>query len=96
MTHWDADDLRVVPFDSPKPSLDLLHGGGAINEGYNLQNLQILQDGQFVDDREGKHQGAKQFRATVGVPTHVRRLKFQYYTEQFGNIDLPQPLPQLA
>jgi len=97
MTHWDADDLRVVAYDAPKPSLDLMSGAqNAMSEGYDLEDLQILENGQFVADEAGKHEGSKQIHATVGVPMHVRRLKFQYYTEQFGSIDLPQPLPQMS
>ena len=97
MRHWDVDDLRLVPFDAPKPSLDLAQAAAhGADEAFDLENVQVLEDGQFVKDQQGKHEGAKQLRATVGVPMHVRRLKFQYYTEQFGSIDLPQPLPQLG
>ena len=96
MRHWDVDDLRLVPFDAPKPALDLNPASGdGFQDGFNLEKIQVLENGQFVDDQQGKHEGLKQLRATVGVPMHVRRLKFQYYTEQFGSIDLPQPLPQL-
>ena len=95
MTHWDVDDLRVIEHDAPRPTLDLMAGdSNKFSEGYDLEKVQILEDGQYVDDEQGKHEGSKQIRATVGVPMHVRRLKFQYYTEQFGSIDLPQPLPQ--
>ncbi|MEO6434807.1 MAG: hypothetical protein ABIP55_03465 [Tepidisphaeraceae bacterium] len=94
MNHWDVDDLRVVPFDAAKPSLDLMacEKSGLQEEGYDLENVQILENGQFIDDEQGKHEGSKQIRAIVGVPTHVRQLKFQYYAEQFGKVVLPPPL----
>ena len=101
MSHWDVDDLRVVSYDAPKPSLDLMSGNaparaGGYDEGYDLRKVQILQDGVYVDDDQGKHEGPKQLRATVAVPTHVRELKFQYYAEQFGRIPLPPPLSPVA
>ena len=40
---------------------------------YDLEKVQILEDGQFVDDQQGKHEGSKQIRATVGVPSVAAR-----------------------
>ena len=97
MSHWDLDDLRLIPFDTPATSLkEMADEGSADAEGYDLQDVKIMGEGRFVDATEGKYEGAQQLRLLVGVPPHVRALKFRYYSEQFGHIELPPPLPQLT
>ena len=61
-----------------------------------LGDIEILQDGQFIADEQGKYQGSQRFRAVIAVPLEVRELKFQYYAEQFGKIPLPASQPQMA
>jgi hypothetical protein len=97
MNHWDLDDLRVVPSDAPAMTMQAMSDEGVENiAGYSLQRVQVLIDGQFMDDAQGKYQGAQHIQALVGVPPHLRELKFQYYAEQFGRITLPPPLPRLS
>ncbi len=97
MTHWDIDDLQLVSFDTPKTTLEGLADEGTDSiDGYALDNIEIFQDGQFIADEQGKHQGPQRFRAGIAVPLEVRALKFQYYAEQFGKIPLPASQPQLA
>jgi ABC-type multidrug transport system fused ATPase/permease subunit len=97
MAHWDVDDLRVVEFDKPSLTLAQMSEDGAdVTDGYNLRDLKIFEEGQFIEDQMGKHLGPKRIRAVVGVPVHVRELKFMYYNEYFGQITLPPPMPQLG
>jgi hypothetical protein len=97
MQHWDLDDLRVVPFDTPAATLQEMAGDDAAEsiEGYDLRDVKVMENHQFVADQQGKYEGPRQISAVVGVPSHVRELKFQYYGEQFGHIKLPPPLPTL-
>jgi hypothetical protein len=94
MSHWDLSDLRMVSSDTPQKALkDMDDADGT--EGYDFHDVKVMTNGEFGDDDQGKYEGPQHIRVTVGVPPHVRELKFQYYAEQFGRVPLPPPLPSL-
>jgi hypothetical protein len=90
MQHWDLDDLLLVPYDTPKTTLEDCESA----DGYSLRDEKILQpNGDFEPNTQGKYNGPQRLQALVAVAPTVRELKFQYYAEQFGHIPLPDPLP---
>ena len=85
MQLWDVDDLRLVPFDTPKSSF----GNQDNDVEFELHDLVVMRDGEAVQSDDSKLQGPQRVRFKVGVPRDVRELKFKYYFEQFGHIKLP-------
>ena len=94
MHAWDLSDLRLVSYDTPQRSLKDMEDADE-GESYDFHDVKVMQGGEFGDDEQGKYEGAQHVRFTIGVPPHVRELKFQYYAEQFGRVQLPPPLPSL-
>ena len=94
MHHWDVSDLCVVDVNAPALNLKLADDNDDAGEGFHLDDVQILQDGQMQPEEDGKYQGTQRLSAVVGVPPGLRELKFRYYTEQFGRIVLPPPYPR--
>lgn len=108
MHYWDVGDLVVVDYGAKPLNLNPL-GGDADDpgEGYHFEDVQVLEDAapasgagarhEAEDDEGEKYAGPRRLNVLVGVPRELRRLKFRYYTEQFGRIELPPPLaPQLV
>lgn len=108
MHYWDVGDLVVVDYGAKPLNLNPL-GGDADDpgEGYHFEDVQVLEDAapasgaaarhEGEDDEGEKYAGPRRLNVLVGVPRELRRLKFRYYTEQFGRIELPPPLaPQLV
>ncbi len=88
MTHWDIDDLRIVPIDARPFSWKDEDDGNDENE-FSLHDLQIVSEGVATMPEDSKFEGPQRLQFRVGVPKNVREVKFQYYFEQFGKIPLP-------
>lgn len=89
MTHWDVDDLRLVPADAVVgPELKDQEPG----DEYGLDELKVVVDGVSVTPDESKLLGPQRLRFRAGVRKGVREVKFRYYFEAFGTIRLPDPL----
>lgn len=87
MTHWDLDDLRLVPFDAPAADLD-----DDVPEA-EMHGLRVVADGEPAEPDGSKFLGPQRLHFTAGLPKGVRAAKFRYYFEDFGRIELPHPLP---
>jgi hypothetical protein len=92
MTHWDLDDLCVADVSAKPISLDPKSETDP-GEGFHFEQVQVYDGGKFQPDDQGKYAGQKRLNVIVGVPPELRELKFRYYTEDFGRIVLPAPLP---
>jgi hypothetical protein len=93
MTHWDVDDLRLVPVDA-KP-IDQTEDEEEGPE-FELHDVRVIEHGQEVQPGDGKLHGPRRLRFVAGLPKDVRQVKFQYYFEQFGPFAVaPTGLPGL-
>ena len=90
MQHWDLDDLRLIPFDTPKS--DFTDDDREDGDEFDLHDVALIRDEDAIKSEESKFHGPQRLRFAVGVPRDVRELKFQYYFEQFGHIKLPSTI----
>jgi len=87
---WNVEGLVLVPIDAPK--LDFLGSDDADAPQFDLRGVRLVADGTATEpDGEGLA-GPQRLRFTVGVPRGTRLLKFQYFFEQFGRVELPSTL----
>jgi hypothetical protein len=93
MTHWDIDDLRLVPSDAPPMSMDDDDNEGDRPE-FDLLEVRVVTDGQPQEPDGSKFLGPQRLRFKSGFPKGVREVKFQYYFENFGVIPLTPALPR--
>ena len=92
MTHWDIDDLRLVPSTAKPPSFDMNEDDDESDEDFELYDMQIIVNGQSHTPDDSKFLGPQRLRFVVGVPGSVSELTFRYYFEQFGLIRLPSKM----
>ncbi len=85
---WDVDDLLMVPYDmkvtrSPDSEPD--------DETCNIEQVRIHHEGTYQELDGPKLQGPQRLEFLIGVKPGVKnkRLKFRYYFEAFGEIQLP-------
>ena len=88
MTHWDIDDLRLVPTDAKPLSWKDQDEADEESE-LSLHDLEVIEDGVAVRPEQSKFAGPQRLRFRVGVPKTLREAKFQYYFEQFGKVAFP-------
>ncbi|HET6575946.1 MAG TPA: hypothetical protein VFG68_20260 [Fimbriiglobus sp.] len=79
MSHWDVDDLRLVPASAVLPA-----PFASREDEYEPHELVLVEDGKPVIPVDGKVTGPRRLRFVVGVPSAVRDLQFRYFFEQFG------------
>lgn len=79
---WEPGELVFVRPDSkPGPPKD-------DEEDWGSEQLEILQDGGFREDEGDKLAGPQRLRLLVGLPPDVKRARFRYYFEVFGEVNL--------
>ncbi len=88
MRHWDLDDLRLVPYEKVISA----NSDDDSEDDFSLHDVEVVVDGVPQPAEESKLSGPQRLRFTVGVPPGTRLLKFRYYFEQFGRIELPAVL----
>lgn len=82
-THWDLDDLRLVPYEM-KVTKDADSDDGSIE----IREVKIEHEGGFVEPEGSKFAGARKLRMLIAAKPEVRRAKFRYYFEAFGDMRL--------
>jgi len=88
MQFWDIDDLVVVAFDAPAFN-PWKSDPGEGDDACVIQNVKVREQGDFVDPEASKFPGEQTLRLTLAQkPDGPKRLKFRYYTEDFGDIML--------
>ena len=87
MTHWDIDDLRLVPADTP--DIKGLGDNGPVVYEVELASLLVIENGEAVEPEGSKFHGPHRLRFTAAFPKDTRDWKFRYYFEQFGHVRLP-------
>jgi hypothetical protein len=58
-----------------------------------IEDVKVFQDGAFAEDEVGKYEGPQRLQMLLAVREGVPALKFQYYLEQFGQVELPVSTP---
>jgi hypothetical protein len=87
MTHWDIDDLRLVPADTP--DIQSPEDLEAVVDEVDFYRVRLIDNGEEIDPDGPKVPGPQRLRFTAGFPPVSRDWKFRYYFEQFGRIRLP-------
>jgi hypothetical protein len=85
-TLWEPAELLLVPFHADDNKLD----EDTENQGY-VEHCEIYEDGKFVDRDVQKLEGRQRVRLLFSIPQGLRRVKFRYYFESFGQLELPEP-----
>lgn len=82
---WEPGDLVLVP---PTAKADDLENDFD-SEACEIHEVKVYKDGQFGEDEEGKYVGAQRLEFYIGVQPNVKQLKFRYYFELFGLVNIP-------
>ena len=86
MTHWDLDDLRLVPIDEPnREPLE----AAEIESEIGFARIAIVENGVASEPEQSTLHGPQRLRFVAGLPRGIRVWKFRYYFEQFGRVELP-------
>lgn len=89
-TVWEPSEMALVgPNANPTPLED---DGSELG---TIHSVQIWQDGDWQRDSIGKYEGPQRLKLHIGVRSGERRLRFRYYFEIFGHIELPAPQTML-
>lgn len=88
MTHWNVDDLILIPFDvDVSEDMESLQS----SEQFGMVNLMTVENGEARDLDDGQVTGPLRFRFDIAIPRGIREVKFRYFFESFGRIRLPDP-----
>ena len=87
---WDIDSLVLVPIGAAR--LEFLGSDDDDAPQFDLLNVRLVADGEAVEPGGEAVVGPQRLRFVVGVPRGTRLLKFQYFLEQFGRVELPPAL----
>jgi len=89
---WEPGELRLVKedarFDPDDPEADEDHQ-------VSIRSVEIQHECRFQHDDGWKLPGPQRLRLLLAVSPGIDRLKFRYYFEEFGRVELP-PEPAAA
>jgi len=83
---WELGELRLT---RPDFRIDPNSDESSEDDSCQISELQYEEEGLFKNDEGFKFAGPKRLKMTLGVREGVDRLKFQYYFEEFGTVQLP-------
>src|SRR4030095_7588274 len=86
-THWGPGELMLTRADFVFNPND---ENSKEDDACNIAEVQHEEDGALKADEGLKFAGPKRLKMTLAVREGVDKLKFQYYFEQFGEVQLPQ------
>lgn len=88
---WDPLGLRIVPMEAKKIEFLKFDSKDVPTPEFDLWELAFMEDGEVkpLEDVTEPIIGPRRLRFAVGTPSEYRLLKLQYFTEQFGRIELP-------
>jgi hypothetical protein len=82
---WEATELMLVPAGTTIRRLQ------DVDTGVSVRRAEVWQDGAWGPDDPGKYEGERRVRLLFAVPPEMeRRVRFQYYFETFGEVQLPR------
>lgn len=84
---WEAGELLLVP-EKTRPGMPRDDA-----DEWNLYTLRIWdpEKNEWGKDEGYKYPGAQRLKLRVGLPPNVRRARFRYYFEVFGDIQFDIP-----
>jgi len=85
-THWEPGELMLTRVDYHFNPND---EESKQDNACRVEELQYEEDGVFKPDEGFKFAGAKRLKMTLVVREGIEKLKFQYYFEEFGQVQLP-------
>jgi hypothetical protein len=80
-THWEPGELRLV---RPEAKAD-----DTRDDACEIQAVEIFQEGSFCKDEGWKFEGPQRLRLLFRVLPEMKKLKFKYYFEDFGEFAVP-------
>jgi len=86
-THWGPGELMLTRADFVFNPND---EESKEDDACRIEEVHYEEDGAFKADEGLKFAGPKRLKMTLAVREGVDKLKFQYYFEQFGGVQLPQ------
>lgn len=84
---WDPEELELVRFEAPARDFDSDAQSEADAPQCVIHGVSMADAGGETAD---KTPSAQRLKLHVEVPPGVERLKFQYYFESFGDLQLPR------
>ncbi|MCI0745494.1 MAG: hypothetical protein L0Y58_08825 [Verrucomicrobia subdivision 3 bacterium] len=86
-SHWEPGELRLC---RPEHTFDPNDEDSKTDDdACDVVELWVEQDGVFQKDEGLKFPGPQKLKMTLAVAEGVQALKFQYYFEAFGRVELP-------
>jgi len=85
-THWEPGELRLV---RPEATAKDIEKDTDDDNLCVVHNLEVFQDGKFQRDDGLKFAGPIRLRLHVGLKPEIKRAKFRYYFEHFGDVAFP-------
>jgi len=84
-TQWAPGELVLVKTDSQLR----LHGKDDEHDSCRIKCVEVEEDGQFKEDDGCSYAGPQRIKLLLEAQPGIRRLKFRYYFERFGEVELP-------
>jgi len=85
--HWAPGELMLTSLDY---HFDPNAEESKEDDACRVKEVQYEEEGGFKADEGFKFAGAKRLKMTLAVREGVEKLKFQYYFEEFGQVQLSQ------
>lgn len=82
-THWEPGELALAPDAMTIKGLDDL------DDCFSVADVKIIHEGVERDDEGYKLNGPARIKMLVGLPPGAQGYQFVYYTEAFGNVQVP-------
>jgi hypothetical protein len=86
---WEPGELRLA---TPGSKID----SSSEENGCDIENIEVEQDGQFVADEGLKYPGPQRLKFRISVPPGTSVVRFRYYFEEFGEIRFGNPVSKAA
>ena len=84
-TLWEPGELLIVRAGTRPGEPDDDESAGDVSQ------IEVEHDGQLHPDEGMKYPGPQRLRMTIAMKPGQRALRFRYYFEVFGTIELPAP-----
>jgi len=84
-TQWGPNEVQLV-----KPESRVrLHGASDEDDACEVKRIEVEDEGQFKEDEGFAYAGPRRLKLLLAVQPGTSRLKFRYYFEEFGELQLP-------
>ena len=80
---WEPGELSLVSYEAPADVAEQDDKDVCV-----IKQIEIEDEGEFKKDEGYKYEGPRRLKLLIGMIEDVRKLKFQYYFSQFGEVDL--------